>query len=174
MRTDGKFAARVALFSALAYVSALISVYIPNVSLIFIVVFAAGALFGLTAGLMVGGLGMFLWTVFNPYGMASLPITISQIAGMMLVGGLGATIAGSSVVRKVVSHGFFVFGLLGLVAGLIFQIIVSLVLAWLYGPFWPSLLSNLSFALLTILSNAIIFPLCYPLLVRLKNRERRY
>jgi len=174
MRTDGKFAAGVALFSALAYVSALISVYIPNVSLIFIVVFAAGALFGLTAGLMVGGLGMFLWTVFNPYGMASLPITISQIAGMILVGGLGATMAGSSVVRKVVSHGFFVFGLLGLVAGLIFQIIVSLVLAWLYGPFWPSLLSNLSFALLTILSNAIIFPLCYPLLVRLKNRERRY
>jgi uncharacterized membrane protein len=174
MRTDGKFAARVALFSALAYVSALISVYIPNVSLIFIVVFASGVLFGLTAGLMVGGLGMFLWTVFNPYGMASLPITISQIAGMMLVGGLGATISGSSFVRKAVSYGFFVFGLLGLATGLVFQIVVSLVLAWLYGPFWPSLLSNLSFALLTILSNGIIFTLCYPLLVRLKNRERRY
>jgi hypothetical protein len=174
MRGDGRFVARVALFSALAYVLALASAFfIPNVSLIFIVVFAAGAVYGLSYGLAVGGIGEFLWTFFNPYGMASLPITISQITAMMLVGALGATLFHSRILNAVMPHGFWICGVLGLASGLIFQIVLGVVSAWLYGPFWQSLAAGLAFALLMIVSNAVIFPACYPILVKLALREQR-
>jgi uncharacterized membrane protein len=174
MKSDGKFMARVALFSALAYVLALASIYIPNVSLSFIVVFTAGALFGAGGGLAVGGIGMFLWTILNPYGMATLPITIAQITGMMLVGLLGASVNRSATLESVRARGFWMMALLGLIAGLIFQIIVSGVSAWVFRPFWESLYAGLTFSLLTIISNAIIFPACYPLLVKLSAKERRH
>jgi uncharacterized membrane protein len=174
MKHDGRFVARVALFTALAYVSALISVYIPNVSLIYIVVFAAGAVFGLSGGIIVGGLGMLLWSMFNPYGMTALPVTVAQVAGMMIVGLLGAVARTSEIMTRTTGWGFFVFVLFGLVSGLLFQLVVSTAYAWLYGPFWPALISNMGFALLTVVSNGIIFPLCYPLLVKLAAREKRF
>ena len=173
MKLDSRLAARVALFSALAYVAALITVYIPNVSLSFIVIFAAGVLFGLKAGLMVGALGEFLWTVFNPLGMASLPITLAQITGMALVGVLGAAVRQSSLLDKAVGQGFWLFALLGLTAGLIYQLILNLVGAWLFQPFWPSLLAGLAFSLATVVSNGFIFALAYPFLVKLVARERK-
>ncbi len=172
MNVDGKFVARVALFSALAYVLALASFYIPNVSLSFIAVFACGALFGGKSGVAAGGLGMFLWTVFNPFGMAPLPVTIAQIIGMIIVGALGATVTGSAIMHRMLPRGFWMFSFLGLLSGLAFQVIVSGVSAWLFGPFWASLSAGLVFALATIISNAIIFPACYPLVVKLAARER--
>jgi hypothetical protein len=173
MKTDGTIVARAALFSALVYILALASVYIPNVSLSFIVVFASGALYGLKTGLVVGGLGMFLWTVFNPLGMASAPTTISQIVGMMLVGALGAMLFRSGILNKTTPRGFLIFGHLGLTAGLVYQIVVNVVDAWLYGPFKERLYAGLLFSLFTIVSNALIFPACYPLVVKVARREKR-
>lgn len=172
MKSDGKFVARVAIFSALAYVLALLSMYIPNVSLSFIAVFACGALFGPKTGLSAGGLGMFLWSVFNPYGMAAVPVTLAQIIGMMIVGVLGGMIASLAFMKTILPRGFWVFGLMGLITGFIYQLIVSGVNAWLFGPFWQSLEAGLAFALLTIVSNAIIFPACYPVIVKLATRGR--
>lgn len=173
MKIDGKFAARVALFAALAYILALASVYIPNVSLSFIAIFTCGALFGGKTGMAAGGLGMFLWTVFNPFGMAPVPTTIAQIIGMMLVGLIGAAVAGSAILRAVVSKGFIIFAVLGIASGLVFQILVSVVSAWLFGPFWESLTAGVMFALATIISNGLIFPACYPLVVKLAARVNR-
>ncbi len=172
MRQDTRFIARAAVLCALAYVSALVSVYIPNVSLIYVVVFASGALLGFSGGLAVGGIGMFLWTVFNPYGMAPVPTAISQVVGMMLVGLVGALVSRSPLISRTSSRGFWVFGLLGLMAGILYQLCVSLMQAVLYGPFWPALASNIGFALLTIASNIIIFAVCYPLVVKLVGRMR--
>lgn len=170
MKPDSRFIARAALFSALAYVFALLSFYIPNVSLIFIVIFASGALLGLSGGLVVGGLGMLLWTVFNPFGMTSLPMTLSQITGAMAVGALGAVLTKSSLLRQTVTRGWSIFALFGFLTAFIYQLFVSLTLAYLYGPFWPALASNLAFAVIMIFSNIIIFIVCYPLVVKLKQR----
>lgn len=170
MNIDGKFSARVALFSALAYILALASVYIPNVSLSFIAVFASGALFGRNTGMTVGGLSMFLWTVFNPLGMAPVPISIAQIIGMTMVGALGSAVHRSMVMKEVSPRGFVGFAFFGLASGLIYQILVSLVSAWLFGPFWASLSAGLVFTLATIISNGLIFPACYPAIVKLAVR----
>jgi len=173
MMTEGRFAARVALFSALAYVLALVSIYIPNVSLSFIAVFACGALFGPKCGIGAGGLGMFLWTVFNPFGMAAVPVMIAQIIGMMIVGAQGGMIARLAVVRSIELKGFWIFGVMGLLAGLVYQLIVSGVNAWLFGPFRESLVAGLGFSLLTIVSNAVIFAAAYPVVVKLAARVSR-
>lgn len=172
MKTDGVFAARVALLAALAYVAALASIYIPNVSLSFIVIFASGAVFGITTGMAVGGIGEFLWTVFNPLGMASLPVTIAQVVAMMLVGGIGAVVRRRAIMTKTAPLGFAVFALLGLSCGAVFQLILNGVDTLLYGQSWKYLMAGLGFSLATIVSNAIIFPVCYPVVVRLAARER--
>ncbi len=173
MMAEGRFAARVALFAALAYVLALISIYIPNVSLSFIAVFACGALFGSKSGVSAGGVGMFLWTVFNPYGMAAVPVMIAQVIGMMAVGGLGGAVAKSSVTRSFGLRGFWIFGLMGLLSGFVYQFVVSGVNAWLFGPFRESLIAGLGFSLLTIVSNAAIFTAAYPVIVKVARRGSR-
>jgi uncharacterized membrane protein len=172
MMIDAKFMARVALFAALTYVLALASLLIPNVSLSFVAVFVCGAVFGAKTGMTAGGLGMFLWTVFNPYGMAAVPITVAQVIGMIIVGAIGGVIAGTELTKKVSPKGFIICGLLGLLAGLIYQILVSVTLAWLFGPFWESLSAGLVLALVMIISNGILFPAGYPLVVKMAARER--
>lgn len=171
MMSRSAFMARVALFSALAYVFALASVYIPNVSFIFIVVFAAGVLYGLNAGLMVGGIGEFMWTVFNPLGMAPMSTTVAQIIGMMLVGAMGASLVDSRHLDRTTPVGFGLFAAFGLATGFVFQIVVSGVDAWLYGPFWQYLTAGIWFFVLTIVFNGLIFPACYPILIRVRKRE---
>ena len=171
MISGGKQTARVALFSALAYVAALASIYIPNVSLIFIVVFVSGAVWGLRAGLIVGGMGEFLWTFFNPYGMAPLPMMLAQIAGMMFVGGLGSVVYKSPRLKAITPAGFAVFALLGMISGLLFQLTVNGIDTLLYGQSWAYLMAGLGFSLATIVSNALIFPVCYPLAVKVAAKE---
>lgn len=171
MRRSRKLAG-MAIFSAMAYVAALISFYIPNVNLNFVVVFFGGLLFGVGPGIIIGALGMFLWTTFNPLGMAEFPVMLAQVAGMSVTGLLGGLMAGQSLVCKYKSYGFLIFLLLGLLSGLIFQLFVSGTFAALYGPFWPQLYSNMAWALLTIVSNAVIFSVCYPIAIRITTRER--
>jgi hypothetical protein len=173
MKGDGKFAARVALFSALAYVAALVSIYIPNVSLSFIVIFVSGVLFGFKVGLAVGGLGEFLWTMFNPLGMAPIPLICAQVTAMILVGGLGALALGRSYSTRTTKLGFAWYAFYGLAAGLIFQIIVNAVDTLLYGRSWKYFAAGLVFSLATIISNAVLFPLFYPVVVRLTARAGR-
>lgn len=159
------------MFVALAYVSALASYFIPNVSLIFIAVFSAGALFGLKSGLIVGLLGEFLWTFLNPVGPAPPPTMIGQILGMIAVGALGGTIYNRQFMRQPSKLGYWSLFHLGLTCGLTFQIILTAVEMAAYGLTWQYLTLGLSFSIFTIVSNGIIFPFCYPFLVRLKNRE---
>ncbi|MFH1699028.1 MAG: ECF transporter S component [Candidatus Zixiibacteriota bacterium] len=173
MMKRSRLIARVAIFSALAYVFAYASFYIPNVSLIFIVIFTAGAIYGIRVGILVGGIGEFLWTVFNPFGMTTIPTMVSQIVGMILVGILGGFLYGFPFLKKVSLTGFIIFAIYGLLSGLVFQILLNGVEAWLYGPFWEYLLAGMSFALFTIFSNMVIFPVCYPAIVRLYNTENK-
>ncbi len=171
MMNRSQMLARVALFAALAYVLAYASVFIPNVSLIYIVFFASGVLYGLRMGIMIAGVGEFIWTIFNPYGMAPVTTTISQIIAMMLIGALGAVFFHSKLISKISWKGFTLFAVNGLLAGLIFQVVLTSVDAWLYGPFWQYLMAGLGFAVLNIVSNGVIFPVFYPVVVQLAKKE---
>ncbi len=43
--------------------------------------------------------------------------------------------------------------------------------AWLYQPFWPRFLGGLPWATISLVSNALIFPLLFGVVTRLYARE---
>ena len=65
---------RIALFAALFYVLSWGTAFLPNVNLGFLVAFTAGLLWGAVPGMLVGAVGMGIFTMFNPYGPATVPV----------------------------------------------------------------------------------------------------
>jgi len=90
MNRNIRITARVALFAALVFVCSYLSSFIFNVNPAFFIVFSAGFLWGLKPGLLVGIVGFFLYSNFSPYGMATLPVLISQLIGISFTAIIGA------------------------------------------------------------------------------------
>ena len=172
MNLHTRLLTRIALFSALAYALSWASAAVLNVSLIFFVIFSAGYLWGAVPGMLVGAIGMGLWTWLNPFGPAMLPVAVAQIVGAASNGLVGALYQHANYdqgnrIREIVA-----LGLVGVVCSLLFHIPVSAADAWVFQPFWPRFLSGLGFAQLTVLSNAVIFPLLFRIVRPLYDRER--
>jgi hypothetical protein len=161
---------RIALFSALVYVLSYATSYLPNVSFVFFIVFAAGYLWGAQAGLLVGLLGMWLWSSFNPFGPAAMPLLAAQMIGAAAGGPIGAWLrrrAGRNGRRA--GWPQLVAAAAACTAG--YYIPVNVVDAWLYQPFWPRFIGGLPWAAVSLVSNALIFPLLFPVVLRLYERE---
>ncbi|PKK82613.1 MAG: hypothetical protein CVT49_12750 [candidate division Zixibacteria bacterium HGW-Zixibacteria-1] len=164
--------ARVAVFAALVFVFSYFSVLIPNVNPSFFIVFAAGFIWGIWSGCGVGIIGFLLWSNLNPSGPAPFPVMISQLIGISftaVTGVLAAKVIGMSDSRAKTA---FVLSLSGLTSGLIYVVIVGVVDAYIFQPFWPRLIGGALFSLITIISNSIIFPILWPALVFLMKREK--
>jgi len=171
MTGNSRLIARIALFSALIYVLSLGTAVLPNVNLIFFIVFSAGFMWGLGPGILVGALGMGLWTSFNPYGPAPLPIAIAQIVGAALCGVIGYTF------RRIINLNKFDWSTASfLISAAVlctafFYIPVSLIDAWLFQPFRQRFFAGLLFSITGLVSNIIIFPLLFRLLRPFYVRE---
>lgn len=170
MNLTTRLIARIALFSALIYVLSWSTALLPNVNLAFLIAFVAGYLWGAWPGIAVGGVGMWLWTSFNPYGPAALPIAVVQVAGLAACGLIGF------LCRRLISNSGdararWALILAAVFCTLAFYLPVSLVDAWLFGPFWPRLLTGLSFMGISLVANLILFPLSLALIVRIRKRE---
>lgn len=171
MMTKTRRLARVAVFSALVFAFCFLSSFVPNVNPAFFVVFAAGFLWGWWPGVAVGAVGYLIWILANPYGPSPLPLLLSQIIGISFSGMLG------TLARKVFKeirwnrYAAVIMAVCGLLSGLAYHVVVDVVDAWLYQPFWPRLVAGLAFSLITIVSNAIIFPLFFPALAFLYKKE---
>ncbi len=162
---------RIAVFAALVVAFCFLSSFIPSINPGFFVVFAAGFLWGWWPGITVGAVGYFIWIIANPYGPSPLPLLVSQIVGISFSGMLGALAKGLFKEIHWSRHTAAVMVLCGLLSGLGYHIVVDVVDAWLYQPFWPRLMAGLVFSLITIISNAIIFPLFFPALVFMYKKE---
>jgi hypothetical protein len=171
MTTRARLVTRIALLSALIYVLSWATSYLPNVNLAFFIAFMAGFLWGIQAGIPVGAVGMGLWTGFNPFGPALLPVAAAQIAGLALCGLLGALF--QPVLIGPVGKGRPVPALLlaALLCTLAFYIPVLLADAWVLQPFWPRFLGGLPFAAISLAANLIIFPLLFHATRRITERE---
>ncbi len=164
---------RVALFSALIYVLSWATVYLPNVKVIFFIVFSAGFLWGATAGWLVGTIGMGLWTFFNPFGPAGLPVAVAQVIGAGLCGPLGAIMRASrwsTLSRRSLSA---ILIISGAICTLLFFIPVNVTDAWVYQPFWPRFVSALPWTAISLVSNMVVFPLLFPVTRFLYERESK-
>ncbi len=163
---------RIALFAALVYVFSWATSFLPNVNLIFFIVFTAGFLWGPSSGLLVGAVGMGLWTTFNPYGPAALPISLAQVTGAALVGLLGALFGATYRDRENNTTLIIQLALFGALAALLFYLPVNTVDAWLFQPFWPRFITGIVWAGVSIVSNMVIFPLLFPVARRIYRREQ--
>lgn len=164
---------RVALFAALIYVVSMATVFLPNVKLIFFLVFSAGFLWGGWAGVLVGGIGMGLWTTFNPFGPAGLPVMAAQIIGAAMGGLVGYLFdkSGWRMMPRILLYGSL--ALAGALCTLLFYLPVSIVDAWLYQPFWPRIVAGLPWVGFSLVSNLLVFPLLFGATKFLYEREHR-
>jgi uncharacterized membrane protein len=165
---------RIALFSALIYVLSLGTSYLPNVNLVFFIVFFAGAAWGAIPGILVGVIGMGIWTIFNPYGPATIPVTIAQVVGTSISGLVGAEIRAQGwldqnrgVMPSVILASSAILCTVG------FYLPVNLVDAWVFQPFWPRFIAGSLWSLISLVSNMLIFPLLFHALKGLYVRESR-
>jgi len=163
---------RIALFAALIYVLSWLTAWLPNVNLIFFVVFSAGFLWGALPGALTGAVGMGLWTSFNPYGPAMFPIAAAQVIGAGLGGlvGAGFRAAGTHRLRPIARSAALIAA--AVISTLVFYLPVSAADAWMFGPFWPRFAGGMVWSGWSLVSNAVIFPLLFGVTLHLFARER--
>ncbi|MBU0982611.1 MAG: ECF transporter S component [candidate division Zixibacteria bacterium] len=162
---------RVALFSALIYVLSWATSVLPNINFAFFIAFTAGLVWGGIPGLLVGGIGMWLWTWFNPWGPAALPVALAQVGGMALCGLIGRLYRPERTWTYVGVSAVLWFALAGFLCSLSFYVPVAVVDAWVHRPFWPRLIGGLSFSAVSVVANMVIFPLLFGVTRRLYLRE---
>jgi len=153
--------ARVALFAALVYVLSWGTSYLPNINFVFFIVFSAGLLWGAVPGMLVGAVGMGLWTLFNPYGPAAIPVMLAQVIGSAGSGLVGAVMR--PLARDARLSGIRLYHLVAAAVActLAFFIPVSVVDAWIFGPFVERLAGGMIWAGVSLVANIVIFPLLF-------------
>lgn len=172
MTGGARLIVRIAVFSALIYVFSWGMISIPNVKLTYFIIFSAGYLWGLTPGMLVGIFGMGLWTFFNPFGPAPLPVSFAQIFGAMMCGVSGYLFRGIIKVESFHWLNYLFLIIAGITCTLVFFVPVNLADAWLFQPFKERFLAGMAFTLNSLIANAIIFPLLFRLLRPFYLRER--
>jgi hypothetical protein len=168
-----KIVTRVAVFAALVFIFSYLAAFLYNVNPAFFIVFSAGFLWGLWPGVGVGVIGFFFWSNFNPMGPVPFPLLISQLIGISFSSAIGAISSGFFRPTAVGIKSTIIMILAGLLSGLLYHVVVDVVDAWLYQPFWPRLIGGTVFSLITVISNCIIFPMFYPALVFLYHKEKK-
>ena len=163
---------RIALFSALIYVLSWGTSYLPNVNLVFFIAFMAGAFWGLIPGVLVGAIGMGLWTTFHPFGPAMPPIMIAQVIGTAFSGAIGAVFSKKEWYKLSGRILMSTLVVLSVACTILFYLPVNLVDAWMFRPFWPRFIGGMVWSLISLCSNAIIFPVLFRPVWYMYNRER--
>jgi len=153
-----------ALFGGLAYLANFFMLIIPNLTLAFFIVFLSGYLLGYRWGFVSGALGFFLISYFNPMGMAMIPILLGQIVFGGITGAGGGLARNIFPVKTKDWRTYLLYALWGLLLSGIYMSVVSFIDAVMYGPFRERFLVGLSFSILTIISNMIIFPIMTPVI----------
>ncbi len=171
MKTRPQLITRIAIFSALVYVLSWATAYLPNVNFICFIVFSAGFLWGAGPGMMVGALGMWLFSSFNPYGPAPIPIMAAQIVGAAASGVVGSVYRGRVAVSDGQKVPVWLLMAAAVICTVLFYIPVNTVDAWMFQPFWPRFIGGLPWVAIALVSNILIFPLLFKATQHLYSRE---
>ncbi|MFH1686061.1 MAG: hypothetical protein ABIE70_00900 [bacterium] len=162
---------RIALFSALVYLLSWATAFMPNVNLVFFIVFTSGLVWGALPGVLVGLVGMGLWTAFNPYGPAMLPIMVAQCLGAGCSGPVGALFDRTGW-RDASRLGLGIrLASAALACTAVFYLPVNLIDAWLFQPFWPRFVVSMVWSGWALASNVFIFILLFGAARRLYSSE---
>lgn len=160
------------IFVALAIALKLPILQIPNVEFFTFVVFSSGYLLGMLEGGVVGGLSIFIYTTFNPYGFPPLPIALAQILSMIFIGVFGGLIFKAGLIILVKLSSLIFMGLAGVILTLVYDLLTNLAVAYVVGQFIPVMLAAIPFSLIHIGSNVVIFIVLTPVLFKLNQLQK--
>ena len=150
---------------------------IPNIELITVVVFISGLYLGIRWGGLVGLTSMAIYSGMNPMGsgLSFPPLFAMQILGMSLTGIIGGLVRPFFFVKQF--NFFLISGLavLGFTVTLIYDMLTLLaypVAAGLgFSGILAALIKGLGFTLLHEISNAIVFTVSVPQVIKLLNKN---
>ncbi|MCK5833317.1 ECF transporter S component [bacterium] len=159
----------IALAIALGYALA----FIPNVELVTFTLAFGGAILGYARGPIIGALGFLLYSILSPYGMAPPPLIVAQVLGGAVIG-LGGAILGRSY-KKMGSRWIFILISLcvGLISTFIYDLLTNLgsyIVVATSATLIPFLIGGISFSLIHIASNSMIFAILFPAILRLTRK----
>lgn len=145
------------LLSSLAVALGFLLAAVPNIELMTLTVFVAGALLGVRGGTLVGVVSMLIYSIANPMGAAIPLVTLSQVAGQGLVGAAGAAAPAVRRTWKGRMHRNLVFGAAGLTLTIAYDFLTNLALGLSMGTVAAILAAGLLFSIIHFVSNALIF-----------------
>jgi hypothetical protein len=158
----------IALAVALGYALALV----PNVELVTLTLAFGGYLLGAGWGAVVGAIGFGLYSVLSPYGIAPPPLLFAQIIGGGVIG------FGGSILRRLDARkfAFMVFAaIIGLTITLSYDILTnigSFIMISSQTTLIPFIIGGLSFSVLHIVANTVIFAVLFPVISRFVRRDK--
>ncbi len=163
-------AAAVGALAALAVASGYCLAGVPNIEVMTLVVFASGWVIGTGGGAAAGAIGMFVFTMANPYGAAVPLLAGAQVGCMGLVGACGGLWARALGSRSAGLRGASVsplaLGLLGALLTLVYDLVTNVAIGITFSQLLPTLAAGVPFALVHVLANALVFALAGPYLIR--------
>lgn len=177
MRFSARKLAWSGVLIALAIVSKLPILSVPNVEFFVFIVFSSGYLLGIGEGMIVGIISMSIYTsLITPYGLPPIPIALAQIFSMALAGFAGGLAKRLRLISTFYSFlPYLSMGIAGLALTITYDLLTNLAVAYVMGQFYPVMVAAIPFAAIHILSNFIIFIVFTPLLLKMsKIRPERY
>ncbi|MBN1756269.1 ECF transporter S component [bacterium] len=143
---------------------------IPNLEIVSLILAFSGFLLGIPYGMLVGAIGFFLYSVLNPFGIAPPPVLLAQIMGGMIIGLTGGIYRRFCFKPQYTLINSLWAGFWGLLATLAYDLLTNLgayIAAASRETLIVFLIAGLSFSLIHIISNVLIFAILFPILAKL-------
>ena len=163
---------RAAIFCASAIGMGFSLMMVPNVELITVIVFLSGLTLRWKWGALVGGAAIFIYSGMNPMGsgLSFPPLFIMQIVAMSLIGSLGGWLRPIFFVKKMNTFTLAGLALVGFLSTLMYDVftLIAFPLATGLGlsGIISTLVKGLGFTLLHEISNAVVFVIAVPTVVK--------
>ena len=164
---------KAAIFSAVAIGMGFSLMLIPNIELITVVVFLSGLYIGIWWGGLVGMTSMAIYSGMNPMGsgLSFPPLFAMQIIGMSLTGIIGGLVRPFFFVKQFNVFLISSLAILGFTVTLIYDMLTLIaypIAAGLgFSGMLAALIKGLGFTLLHEISNAIVFVVSIPRVIKL-------
>jgi hypothetical protein len=163
---------RASIFTALAIGLGFSLIMVPNIELISVIVFLAGLTLGIGWGVLVGGTAELIFSVLNPFGSGLVfpPLLLSQVFSMITIGAAGGVLRPVFFKREFAAKSITGLAITGFILTFIFDSLTTLSYPFSAGFDLPQTIgiyiSGIGFTILHQISNAIIFTIGVPSVVK--------
>lgn len=163
---------RASIFTALAIGLGFSLIMVPNIELITVIIFLAGLTLGIGWGVLVGGTAELIFSILNPFGSGLVfpPLLLAQVLSMMIVGLAGGLMRPLFFKREFSAKNIADLAITGFILTFIFDSLTTLSYPFSVGFDLPQTvgiyISGIGFTILHQVSNAIVFAIGVPRVVK--------